>query len=366
MARTYDSSDLVQLPVLDASAAQALGKEMVVAAEGERLPAAVEEALEELASAHTALEGAVARRLAASPSGVDPTRTRAADLALDAAWSALYGVVRSWSRVPHHPEGAVAAALLPKLFPNGVKFVLLPYKLEWAESSTRLLLIEQEALAGEVEKLGCASLLPLIRAAHREYGDALGVTTVPEPESTALTVRDAFDAFMGALRDYIIRVRASIRRREPETHALAQTLLAPIQRWEDPRGAVKAAERHAVPPSGAPALLEAEPVAVATCSAPAQDDLHGGAPLLPSSSKRGAWRLPSALEPLPDAPPPARSSSRPALDRPALRIGRVWSSVGVEYTPLGRAREPAQARRPPAMSGGRAGTVAPHLPDRQV
>jgi hypothetical protein len=38
--------------------------------------------------------------------------------------------------------------------PDGLKFIQLRYKLQWAESNTRVLLIEEQGLSAEFKKLG--------------------------------------------------------------------------------------------------------------------------------------------------------------------------------------------------------------------
>jgi hypothetical protein len=253
MSRSFGSLDLVQLPRLDASSAQTLGKEVIVAANGEPLPAAVAEALADLTSAHAALEGTVAVRLPTS-AGPDPARTKKADTALDAAWSALYGVLKGWSVADDLPEGGSATVLLPKIFPEGLKFVLLAYKLEWAESSARLRLISDQALDRELEKLAAGPLLQIIRDAHDEYGNALGVTAA-EAEADVTSIRDALSSFSTALRDYVVRVAASVNRRDPKTQVLADVLLGPIQKWESPGSAAKVVP----PPETAPPQVPGAP-----------------------------------------------------------------------------------------------------------
>jgi hypothetical protein len=246
MARSFGSVDLVQLPKLGALSAQLLGKTMIVAAQGKALPATAAEALADLASAHEALQRAVIRRL---PKPSETDRARAADVALDAAWSALYGTLKGWSRAAGRPEGAIAAALLPQLFPDGVRFVLLPFKLEWVQSVGRLGLIEKMGLGEELDKLSCGQLLQWIREAHKEYGEALCLTTAAARETDTTTIRDALSAFNGALREYVLRVAASVSKRDPKTSTLAEVLLAPIERWTRPGGAARVAPAPGTAPA---------------------------------------------------------------------------------------------------------------------
>jgi hypothetical protein len=228
-----------------------LGVEVMAAARGRKLPDAVAESFADLASAHAALLAAASRRIPVS-GAPDAERSRAADVALDATWSALYDVLSGWAKLPDHPQAERAAGLLPQIFPEGVRFVLFVYKLEWAESNTRLLLIKERRLEADLEALGCAPILRRLREAHKEYGDALGVTVPTAGVTEAISLRDALDDFSGALREYVVRVTASVRRRDPKTSELARVLLAPVQRWEAPPNAAP----RVPPPAEAAAAAE--------------------------------------------------------------------------------------------------------------
>src|SRR5262245_2249335 len=154
MARSFSAVDLVQLPNLDAGSAQALGAEVLNAAEeakkAEPLPESVAEALAELSQALQVLRKAAAKRLA--PPG-DPQRAKLADQAIDAVWSGFFDWLSGWAKMPGLPKAKIAASLITKLFSDGLKFVLLAYKLEWAESDARLLLIKEQKLEAEIEQL---------------------------------------------------------------------------------------------------------------------------------------------------------------------------------------------------------------------
>jgi len=144
--QTFTAFDLVQLPRLDASGGQTLGAELLaVLGKTQHVPASVDEAVAELASAHRALNAAVAKRLAAAAEP-DPARAKSADAALDACWSGLLDFLSGWSRVPDVAEAETATALIQQLFPTGVKFVPAGYEVEWAESNTRLEMVKQRKL----------------------------------------------------------------------------------------------------------------------------------------------------------------------------------------------------------------------------
>src|SRR5436309_2495218 len=130
MPRTFTTLDLVQLPKLDASSAQTLGTEVLTAAKpyNKTLPAPVEDALHDVKHTLDALQQAAAKRLPATTA--DPQRSKAADIALDACWSGLFDWLTGWTKIPDLPEAAIAATLRDKLYPEGLKFILLAYKLE--------------------------------------------------------------------------------------------------------------------------------------------------------------------------------------------------------------------------------------------
>jgi hypothetical protein len=235
MPRTFASLDLVQLPKLDSSSAQTLGTEVLAAAKGKTLAANVADALDELSGSHRALQTASAQRLPTT-STADPARAKSADAGLDLTWSSLLDFLTAWSKLPDHENAIIANKLLSQLFPEGLRFVLLAYKLEWAESNTRLLLIKERKLDAELDKLGASPIVKRLRDAHKEYGEALGVTSATKMAVATANLRDVLDEFSGALRHYIVCVAASVRKKDPKSAVLAEALLAPVQNWTSPGG----------------------------------------------------------------------------------------------------------------------------------
>src|SRR5262249_40162335 len=159
----FSAVDLVQLPNLDVASAQALGAAILNAADKAKaeapLPESVDEALAELSQALKVLRKAAVKRLA--PPG-DPLRAKLADQAIDAAWSGFFDWLSGWAKMPGLAKAKIARALLAKLFADGVKFVLLAYKLEWAESDARLLLIKEQNLDVEIKELGGEDILKAV------------------------------------------------------------------------------------------------------------------------------------------------------------------------------------------------------------
>ena len=225
MPRRFELNTLVRLPALDARATQTLGSAVLATAAEKTLPAAVAETVAELQAAVDSLQAAALRRL---PGG--DAATRVADLRLDAAWAALRDLFAAWSRVVDHPHAALAATLRALVFPDGLRFTRLPFRLEWAESANRLTMIDERGLGAQIAELGCAAALAQVRDAHAQYGEALEITT--QNADRGMAVRDARNAVLNALRRFVVCVFASARPQDPSSADLARELLAPIESWE--------------------------------------------------------------------------------------------------------------------------------------
>ena len=229
--RTYTATDLVQLPSLDSSSAMVLGKQLVTAAKAApRLPAPLSKAHDGVAATLVVLRRANANRLPGSEENLS-RHANEADRGIDGVCSAMFGWLQGWSKLPNAPEASVAQVLLLELFPTGLKFTQFAYKLEWAEIEAGLLRIEVGGLDAKLRQLGGATFLSHLRKAHKEYGEALGITGVLAVEEPSEKVRDALAGFLRALRNYVLKVAAYVDPEEPATEELAGLLLAPLQAW---------------------------------------------------------------------------------------------------------------------------------------
>ncbi len=238
MTRSFDAADIVVLPVLDVSAAITLGEALTTAAEtaskSKKLSKAVTKSLLVLGNRHQVLREGAAERLRAGQ-GVDGTRTVMTDRRSDGAWGALFSWLGGWSKLPDSvPQSGKARTITGELFPEGLKFLTLPYKEQWAESDTRLLRIAGQKHDAEIESLGGKVFLDELRAAHAEYGEALGITKPPEKPAAETNLRDALTAFRNALRAYVVRVSAQVEEDDAESIALASALLEPLVNWQSP------------------------------------------------------------------------------------------------------------------------------------
>lgn len=239
MSRSFDAADIVVLPVLDVSSAITLGGEMITAAKSaektHKLPKTIKKSLTAVSERHQALRAASAERLSSAQSA-DGSRSVRADRRIDAAWNALLTWLSGWAKLPDAvPQAIQARNIVDTIFADGLKFLTLPYKQEWAESDTRLLRIGNEKLDTDIVKLGGTPFLDELRAAHAEYGEALGITKTPDSPNTGANLRDALTAFLLSLRTYVVRVSAHVDEEEAGSADLATSLLVPLTRWESSR-----------------------------------------------------------------------------------------------------------------------------------
>lgn len=228
--RSYTALDLVHLPRFDAGGAQGLGEAVLAAARGVALSHGAKLALGEVEAGVRAVVEASVRRLAGPGAGGSPLKE--ADARVDAAWSGTYDWLTGWTKLPGASQAPIAAELRAALFPDGLRFVQFKFAKEWAESNTRLEAIDKGHLAARFDALGGGAFLQSLRASHRAYGEALGITKAPETPEEAQRLRDALAQFADALRDYVLQVSAMVRKDDAASIALADKLLAPIMTWE--------------------------------------------------------------------------------------------------------------------------------------
>jgi hypothetical protein len=259
--------DLVQLPRLDAGGAHALATSVVSTARKQKtLPPAVTEAVGEVSTTLADLGDALAGAL---PSGEDSAAAREADTRIDAAWGAIFYWASGWARAPGIAEASVAAKLRDSLFPDGLRFTQAAFAQEWSESKSRLTYIKEHKLEASFEKLGGTKLLKTVRSAHEAYGEALGITDAVEVEEKGIAVRDALDAVAEALRNYVLQVSATVRKKDAKSRALAQKLLAPIAEYRGGSAAKKAPADDGTDPTDASAEAPPPDAAAAAAKKPA-------------------------------------------------------------------------------------------------
>jgi len=251
------ATDSIVLPRLTAVGALALGKQLIAAAEPhikkQTLPKVVANGLTAMQLQWDELSK-VLQYLLKPDDTVEKTDAQKADRCLDAGYSALYDFLESRRKLFWRADAAEATELAASIYPTGLKFIQLPYPLQWAESDTRLRSIQENKLDVRIEALGGKLYLDEIIAAHAVYGKALGMTqpiqTSPEE---APGVRKARDAFAEKLKRYWINVEGNVDETDPKTQELADALLAPLKNWDVAGSTAKPTEPKqdgAEPPKG--------------------------------------------------------------------------------------------------------------------
>jgi hypothetical protein len=232
--RSFTPDTLVVLPTLKTSAMLALLASLESAAKHERrLKSTIAESLGALLDARDALQRAFFTRAHVTSRVDDP---RPVDQRVDEAWSAFESWLAGWKRCRRAPRRAEVEALYQRLFADGLKFLSLKFREEWAESSSRIALLEQREAKQLVNELGGAVFIDEIVDAQRAYGEVLGITKAsssasPEP----IELRPHFDRAQAALRDYVLVVAGYGATPRRGARALADRLLAPIDEFESAR-----------------------------------------------------------------------------------------------------------------------------------
>ncbi|MBI5482046.1 MAG: hypothetical protein HY906_24535 [Deltaproteobacteria bacterium] len=230
MADTFPFSpvNLVVLPKYSVPSALAVGTKILTVGRAEAsLPAPIAAALEDVATTHGQLQQTAASRHA-GPGDADPERLRRADTRVDDGWAALYLWLCGWARLPDAPEAVKVRDVIAATYPDRLKFTQASYPVEWSESQTRLDHLAGHGHEALIRGLGGERFITAIRAAQAEYGEALGLTKLQPGAPPAVNLRQPLDAFVDALRLYVVRVSANIDIAVPATSALAARLLAPL------------------------------------------------------------------------------------------------------------------------------------------
>lgn len=271
----YTASEVVQLPRLTAVGAMALGERLLTAAKPakKQLVKGIARVLDALVTRHGELAAALRDQVVLPTEGEENEDAVRCDRILDNCWSGLLDFLTAFTKLPPDtPQSAEASALKVTIFgAGGLKFTQLPYLLQWSESELRIQRIRKNGLDKRIEALGGELFFIALEAAHGAYGKALGVTApAPAGAESPPSVRQALDAFTEALRAYVIKVMGMVEPDEPETRALADQLLAPLDGWHvgpsgrgaarkngSPEGDTAASSEPGAPPSAGVAPAEA-------------------------------------------------------------------------------------------------------------
>ncbi|MCX4245954.1 hypothetical protein [Paraliomyxa miuraensis] len=216
----------VTAPRLSVSSAVALGIALLAASPKPR-PQAVHRAASRLREAVVELQqqwrqhADSARGLAIDPRNID---TR-----VDRAFRALAISLEAIAILPPDagPDVETARNAQRRLFPEGTRFLNLPYAQQWAHCDRMLsTLAEDEALRADVERLVHTSILTEARSAMEAYGVALGITKA-RPSSAPVSLAGPLDAVRSAIVAYALQLVA-MQSDDPSRLPTARRALAPI------------------------------------------------------------------------------------------------------------------------------------------
>ena len=152
------------------------------------------------------------------------------------------------------PEHETAAALERRLFPEGLRFLTLPWEQQWAHIERLVKVIaEDEALAADLQSIVGASIVAELHAAHEAYGESLGITA-PRASAPSVSLAEPLAALRAAIVGYALQVVA-MQDVDPDRIEDARRALAPLDelRARQARRRAAANGRPATEPTAAPA-----------------------------------------------------------------------------------------------------------------
>jgi hypothetical protein len=142
--------------------------------------------------------------------GAADTLPRDADVRVDRAIRSTSMRLEAYALLaPEHvPEAARAKTAQGRLFPQGLRFLNLPYEEQWAHGQRLLEAIDRDAqLAADVEELVGEAIFAELQAAQKAYGDALGITAV-RVTPAAIPLLDRLAAVRAAIVGYALQIIA--------------------------------------------------------------------------------------------------------------------------------------------------------------
>lgn len=235
MARSYAPTDMVSLPTLSAAEAVVIAtslksafasRQKALEPDGEALAPSVVKAMTRMGTACAALEQAL------TPESVDTQAAKQADSVMDEVWGAFHDWLRGWNRLTllSAAEQERVQALYRTVFGEGLRFLNYSYKTQWQASRARLEVLADELNRQLLTQLGGLPFGTRLVEAHRAYGEALGITKETQEEPST-EVRECFMTLLAALRDYVLKVQATVEPDDAASQTQAQALLQPLLTW---------------------------------------------------------------------------------------------------------------------------------------
>jgi hypothetical protein len=221
-----DLSLYITAPRLSVPTAVALGIALL-SATPKPAPQAVRRAAVRVRGAVLELQHEWRRHVAA---GLESVATpRRADSRVDRAFRAMSMRIEALTLLDTEasPDVGVARLAHQRLFPEGLRFLTLPYPQQWAHCDRLLATLgDDEALGADVERLVGDTVLAEVRAAQTAYGETLGITAARESVETVSLV-GPLDAVRSAIVGYTLQIIA-MQSDDPARLPAARKALAPI------------------------------------------------------------------------------------------------------------------------------------------
>lgn len=240
MATPQNANDLIRLPRLTIEGLVTLATQLEnraanviseLSAQHRELPRLFLKAVTSLSKAKTSLESVL---IAQGISQRAYSISRQADQSVDTIWRAIDLFLRGWSLLEDEqsPGAKEAAHAHHLLIGDDMKFITLPFELEWQETKKRIGILEEQKLEETFKNLGGERFIAQLRKAFTHYGVALKITAEPAPSEIPPLVRPALEELQKSLRLYISKVINLEDPDDPESQTLISRLLQPLHEWE--------------------------------------------------------------------------------------------------------------------------------------
>jgi hypothetical protein len=234
MARDIAIDSMVSLPRLTGESATTLAEQLLFAAEqekGEGLPQSIERPRVRLRAATDSL--AFTLQPKETP---DSKACLLADFAEDDAWRSLSNWMSGLSTLPDgsYPELDRMRTLHRLLFGEGLSFLKLTFREEWAASKNRIDAMADGGYEPLIEKLGGGPVLTALKNAQKRYGEVLGINAemkVKESPAVGENLRN----LIGVMKTYVVKAAAHADPDEPGSEELSTALLMPLLQWKETR-----------------------------------------------------------------------------------------------------------------------------------
>lgn len=218
-------SDYAVIPRTTVSSAVSLGIALLTVVP-KPAPQAVRIAATRMRTAVVDLQSAWGSELAASSVETLP---RDADVRIDRAIGATSMRLEAYAMLPPErvPQAEAAKTAMNRLFPEGLRFLNLPYQEQWSHCQRLIEAIDNdEQLATDLDELVGEPIVAELRAAQEAYGEALGITA-ERTSPQAVPVLELMNAVRTAIVGYALQIVA-MQDVDSDRIADARRALAPI------------------------------------------------------------------------------------------------------------------------------------------